>query len=275
MNSRLRRSGTFFGQTLNRFRADDLLLVESCFEPGFKSPAHSHERPFCYLVLAGTSTQTCGNSARESSRSHLVFHPAGEVHSDHWHETGGRCLHVEFGPRWLERVRAHSQLLDRPTEFRGGTPVWLMARLYQELRSPDDLSHLAVEGLALELVAQAARCSALNRRLQPPPWLRRVKELAAVRFRERLTLAEMALEAGVHPVHLVTVFRRYLHRTPSDFLRQLRVEFAAAQLVGTEAPVAEIALDAGFSHHSHFCRVFKNITGMTPAAYRELFARQS
>ena len=275
MHGSLRRSGTFFGQTQSRFRTGDLLLVESCFEPGFKSPTHSHERPFCYLVLAGSCTQNCGNRARESKPSQLVFHPAGEVHSDHWHDAGGRCFHVEFGPRWLERVREHSRVLDRPAEFRGGMAVWLAARLYQELRAPDDLSPLAIEGMSLELVAQAGRSSAPNRRQQPPVWLERVKALAAARFRERLTLAEMAREAGVHPVHLVTVFRRYMHRTPFDFLRQLRVEFAAGQLVSTQAPLVEIALTAGFSHHSHLCRVFKTVTGMTPASYRGLFARRS
>ena len=83
----------------------------------------------------------------------------------------------------------------------------------------------------------------------------------------------MYLARKGHPVHLVAVFRRYMHCTPCDFLRRLRVEFAAGQLLRTRMPLVEIALQAGFTHQSHFCRVFKTITGMTPSAYRELFAR--
>ena len=276
MHGSLRRSGTFFGQTQSRFRTGDLLLVESCFEPGFKSPTHSHERPFCYLVLAGSCTQNCGIAvcANPNHPSWSSTRPAKFIRI-----TGTTPAAVAFTSSlaragW-QRVREHSRVLDRPAEFRGGMAVWLAARLYQELRMPDDLSPLAIEGMSLELVAQAGRSSAPNRRQQPPVWLERVKALAAPRLRERLTLAEMAREAGVHPVHLVTVFRRYMHRTPFDFLRQLRVEFAAGQLVSTRAPLVEIALTAGFSHHSHLCRVFKTVTGMTPASYRGLFARRS
>jgi AraC family transcriptional regulator len=150
----------------------------------------------------------------------------------------------------------------------------LASRLYREFRAPDDTSPLAIEGLALELVAHVVRDSSAEARSQPPTWLRRVKEWVESRFRERLTLEEMAREAGVHPVHLVTVFRQYVHCTPFDFLRRCRIAFASRQLVNTKASLVEIALEAGFAHQSHFCRVFKSVTGTTPAAYRKLFSHR-
>ena len=207
--------------------------------------------------------------------SHLAFHPAGEAHSDFWHEIGGRCLHVEFDAGWIRQIGEYSAAFNRPVEFHGGTPVWLVARLYQELRAPDDLTPLAAEGLALELVAQAARETARAGWHRPPAWLDRVKELIESRFREQLTLQELARAAGVHPVHVVAVFRRFLHYTPFDFLRQRRIAFASGRLVNSDASLVAIALEAGFSHQSHFCRVFKAATGMTPAVYRRLFARRS
>jgi AraC family transcriptional regulator len=264
------RPGSFFGKSLRTYRAGQLFLAESRYGPGFASPKHSHERAFCYLVLEGSCTQTCGSRTRTSSTSTLAFHPAGEAHSDHWHVAGGRCFHVEFDRPWLERVREHSPVLDQPAHFHGGTAVWLAARLYRELREPDTISALAVEGLALELVARAARDAGRGRIARPPAWVGRVRELLATRFREALTLADVAREAGVHPVHLVTAFRRHTRQTPFDYLRQCRVAFAAGQLVNTRRPLVEIALDAGFAHQSHFCRTFKAATAMTPTAYRLL-----
>ena len=85
--------------------------------------------------------------------STLGFHPAGELHSDSWHERGGRCLHLEFSGPWIERVRESSLVLNQPIKFQAGTPIRLAERLYRELRSPDDLSPMAIEGLALELLA--------------------------------------------------------------------------------------------------------------------------
>jgi AraC family transcriptional regulator len=265
------RPGSFLGQTLKTYRVDHLRLVESAYGPRFRSATHSHEHAFCYFVLEGSCTQICGRHRRTCVASNLVFHPAGEAHSDFWHGSGGRCLHVEFDAWWMERVREFSLALDRPFEFRGGMPVWLATRLYREVRAPDDTSPLAVEGLALELVAHAARESIADGSPRPPNWLRRVKELIQSRFREHLTLEELAREAGVHPVHLVTVFRRHLCCTPFDFLRRTRIAFAARKLIDTKMTLAEIALDAGFAHQSHFCRVFKSVTGTTPAAYRRCF----
>lgn len=268
------RPGSFYGETLRAYRAGELVLDESSYQAGCEIPRHTHEHAFCCLVLTGACTETYGGRARTSVASDLVFHPAGEVHEYRWHATGG-CFHVEFGSHWIRHVREHSSVLDRPAEFRGGMPVWLAARLYAELREPDGVSPLAVEGLALELVTRAARDSAGRRVGTPPPWLRRAEEILAARFRDPPTLAELGRAAGVHPVHLATVFRRHLRCSPGEFVRRARVGYACGRLTRTAAPLVEIALDAGYAHQSHFCRAFKNVTGLTPAAYRRLFTRRA
>ncbi len=269
------KPGSFLGQTLRRFQADHLLLVESAYGPGFESPPHAHECAFFYLVLEGSCTQMCNGRQRTGSPSNLMFHPAGEVHSDCWHPHGGRCLHLEFDAHWIEQVREHSPILEKPAEFRGGTTIGLASRLYRELQAPDEISPLAIEGLALELVAHLARSATDSRRGGQPAWTERVKEFLRARFNEPLTLAEIACEAGVHPVHLVTAFRQHFQYTPFEYVRRMRVKFAADQLVCTDKALVEIALEAGFAHQSHFCRVFKAGTGMTPGAYRKLFAGRS
>jgi AraC family transcriptional regulator len=266
--------GSFLGQTVGSLRSSQLHLVESRYGPRFCSKTHSHEQAFCCLILEGSCTQTYGTRSRACVKSNLAFHPIGEPHSDNWHATGGRCLHLEFDARWVERVREYSLVLDQPVEFNSGPPVWLAARIYQELRTSDATSSLAIEALALELATKFARKSTAETGSRPPMWLARVVELVESCFREPLTLDDMAHEAGVHPVHLVTVFRRHLRSTPGDFLRQRRIDFAVTQLLDARAPLIEIALQTGFCDQSHFCRVFKSLIGMTPTAYQKLFSRR-
>ena len=249
----------------------EILLAESTYRSGCKIPTHTHDRAFCYLVLAGSCTETCNRRTRVSLPSNLVLHPAGEAHSNHWAGDGGRCLHIEFGSSWLQHVREHSPVLDEPAAFLGGSPVWLAARLYKELRSPDSVSPLVIDALALELVAHAARVALGKGISQPPSWLRRVEEQLRSRFKNPPTHAELARTVGVHSVHLATAFRRHLCCTPGEYVRRLRVEFACGQLI-TGRPLVEIALDSGFAHQSHFCRVFKSVTGQTPTAYRQSFS---
>jgi AraC family transcriptional regulator len=269
------RPGSFYGETLRAYRTGEIALAESSYPPRYEAPTHAHEHAFCYLMLGGSCTETYGNRTRTIAAPHLVFHPAGETHSDCWHASGGACFHVEFSLRWLEHVREHSPVLDRPAEFRRGPPVWLATRLYAELCDPDGVSPLAVEGLALELVAGAARDTAGKRTRRPPPWLRQAEELLAARFQDPPTLAELARAVDIHPVHLATIFRRHVRCTPGEYVRRRRVEYACGQLVRTRAPLLEIALETGFCHQSHFCRAFKAITGMTPGAYRQLFTRRA
>ncbi len=66
-------------------------------------------------------------------------------------------------------------------------------------------------------------------------------------FAERLTLDEIAAHAGVHPVHLATVFRRRFDCTIGDYIRDRRIEYASRELTTSSTPLALIALDAGFA----------------------------
>jgi AraC family transcriptional regulator len=43
---------------------------------------------------------------------------------------------------------------------------------------------------------------------------------------------------------------------------------AARELAETDAPLAEIALAAGFADQSHFSNVFRRETGLSPSAFR-------
>jgi AraC family transcriptional regulator len=54
-----------------------------------------------------------------------------------------------------------------------------------------------------------------------------------------------------------------------EYLRRFRVREACKRLGGRELTLAEIALQVGFADQSHFTRVFKRLTGLTPGEYRQ------
>lgn len=101
-----------------------------------------------------------------------------------------------------------------------------------------------------------------------PRWLLRVRDRIHADPGSRITLGELAADAGVHPVHLATAFRRYFGLTAARYRRRLRVEYACRAIASSESPLAEVALDAGFADQSHLGRAFRRAVGMTPAAYR-------
>ena len=107
-----------------------------------------------------------------------------------------------------------------------------------------------------------------------PYWLRRILEKLRTEFRERLTMDELAREAGVHPVHLSRVFRRITGKGIGEYVHRLRIREACERMIKPEASLAEISCDLGFADQSHFTRTFHSITGTSPGAFRARVLRQ-
>jgi AraC family transcriptional regulator len=205
--------------------------------------------------------------------SSLSFHPSGERHSEHFDGAGARLFSIQTSQRLLESVREYSIVLDDSAVFRGGLLAQFALRLYGEYRRMDDVSPLAIEGLALEIMAEASRRFVrLRERQSPAPrWLRQAAEILHAQFSETLTLSALAQSVGVHPVHLARTFRQQYRCTVGDYVRRLRVEAACRALSTSDTPLAEVALLAGFSSQSHLSTTFKQHTGMTPTEYRSAF----
>ena len=58
-----------------------------------------------------------------------------------------------------------------------------------------------------------------------------------------------------------------MEKTPSAFIRSIRMQKAAGLLKTGKYTVSEVALRTGFSSTSHFCRVFQSEYGCTPGEY--------
>jgi AraC family transcriptional regulator len=264
--------GSLYGETLRSHKVSSFDLSERAYPARFRTPKHSHKQALFCFVVQGDYTETYGGKTRECSQSALLFHPANETHAEHFHESGGRSFIIEIAPEWLERVRECADVVDAPAEFHGGAHELLARRLYKEFTLMDGVSSLVIEGLMLEMIGETARHSAYNSRISAnhaPRWLQQARELLHDRFTERLTLAELARDVGVHPVHLAQAFHKSYQCTVGDYVRQLRIEYARHELAASETPIIQIALAAGFCDQSHFTRTFKRHVGVAPSQYRE------
>jgi len=257
--------GRFYGQTSRTREVCGFTLAETTYSRGHKLPRHSHQHPYFCFVLEGKFSEFCGKRIRECQPSTLIFHPSGELHSDHFN-TDAHCFNLQIDGH----LNYQAAQLAQPADFQGGTPAYLANKLYREFRETDEFSPLAIEGLALELVAEALR--GIKRELKRAPvWLERAREMLHAQFAEPLTIAHVAAAVSVHPTHLAREFHRRHQRTIGEYVRQLRIEFACRQLSTSDTPLSEIALAAGFFDQSHFSRTFKQINGMSPATYRRTF----
>lgn len=245
-----------------------LRLTEMTYPPDLRLSEHSHEQScFCFL-LHGLYDITCGKQILLRKPGSLTFTASGEIHSNRIHGQEVRCFSIEMTQHWLERANGHLKFPEGPAQFDSGSLPWLAMRLYREFRQQDDLAPIAIEGLALELLAGVARQGRHVSKNRDASWLNKARGFLDERFREPLSLGEVAEFTGVHPVSLARAFRRTHHCTVGEYVRKLRIEFACQQLTASDESLVEIAFSAGFSEQSHFCRTFKRLTGLTPSEYR-------
>jgi AraC family transcriptional regulator len=265
-------AGRYYGNRQRSRTVPGLALIENAYSPSFVIPRHAHASAFFGLVLEGGYRENYENRCRDCNPSTLLFHPSGEVHSENHHDVVVRIFSIELNKELMAYVGEYARTLDGPCEFHAGPLLRLGARLYREFRSDDPVAPLAMEGIALELLAGACRHVPRKARGKPH-WLKVVDNVLHDRFRENIALDDIAEAVGVHPSHLARTFRQCHGCTIGDYVRNLRTNQARRELRDSDRPLAEIALDLGYADQSHFATSFKRQTGMAPALSAMLIGR--
>ena len=241
------------------------------FRPNSVLSNHVHEKPYFCAILEGSYAGKYGSKFQQGHSAETVFRPAGETHSVRFDNVETQVLIIEFASSLLQRAAEHCRGLETSSNFRNGKLTWLAKRLWAEYRLADPCSRLAVEGLLLEMLVYISRQNApAVERVRVAPWLVRVKEQIEETCLQGLSVGALAQTADVHPVYLVTAFKRAFRSTPGEFQRLVRIRKAEALMSKKPAmPLSEGALATGFFDQSHFSRAFKQITGFTPSTFRQ------
>jgi AraC family transcriptional regulator len=154
------------------------------------------------------------------------------------------------------------------------------AKQLMELLIADANEGYATERLYTEYLTQAlaVRMLFLSRGIQHPTNNRDTSVLprhVLQRIIERmrclscdLSLQALANESGYSRVHFVRMFKATTGYSPHNYLINLRLERAQELLKNQSMSLVDIALDCGFSSHSHMSRLFHKTVGVTPSAYR-------
>lgn len=256
----------FHGNTLKAREVAGFALKEIRHPAGVFIPKHSHVNAHVGFILNGGFTETFRRKTLECRPLSVSYIAPDLPHTDDFRH-GVHCLVLEINSARLAEMRDIVGLRE-PIFVNGGRAAWLALRMYREQLQTDSATPASIEGLALEILAELAGLEASGTERTLPRWLHQARELLHARLSENLTHNEVAQGVGVHPVYLATLFRRHFRCTIGEYVRRLRIAFAAGEIATSNRSLCEIGLAAGFSDQSHFSRVFKNQTGMTPGSFR-------
>ncbi|MFC4601216.1 helix-turn-helix domain-containing protein [Cohnella hongkongensis] len=101
-----------------------------------------------------------------------------------------------------------------------------------------------------------------------PQWMKDVLHYIAAHPGADLSLAALAKHASVTGAHFSRVFKQITGMNLTDYVNAKRIVLAKERLLVSDDNVSLIAERCGFESLPHFHRVFKKLTGTTPANYR-------
>lgn len=231
---------------------------------------HAGGKPF----VAGPNVVTLYNAEQAYQRETVT------------HE-GDRCDWFSVEPGVLAEVLAayDPAVRDDPEHpFRlpfvpGDPKTYFLQRLVvRHVTEAEPVDPLFVEETILQVLDQVAASAARFQGMAPGPgveagaWASEVVDamrgILARRFREPLSLAELARCSGYSVFHLSRIFRKRSGLTLHAWQSRLRLLTALERVAEPGTDLEQVALDLGYSSHSHFTTAFRSAFGVTPSAFR-------
>jgi AraC family transcriptional regulator len=247
--------------------------------------ASEHEVVF---PRAGVFVRHIGHEQHVADSNHVLFFNSNEPYRvTHPVSGGDDCTSFVFSTDIvLEALAVYEpQIYDRPGKpFRFShavlAPKTIIRQQQLRQRLKDGLtSALEVEESAVDLLS-VVTASAYRRRALPltrphagtlrlwQQWVESVKLLIATQPGANLSLAEIARSVHCSPFHLARLFRSFVGSSIHDYHLCLRLGLALERLVDRPASLTELALELGFTSHSHFTDTFRRYFDISPSMFR-------
>jgi len=229
-----------------------------------------HEEASFVFVLSGVYCTEARRFDGLCGPPTLIYNPPGTRHRDRFASlAGAEFMGISIAAGLIRECAPRSFPVS--TALHAPQALHAARAIADECLTWDSASPLGVEALCLELLTHAT--DAFQPPSAPAPWLERARDMLHEGYAASLRLADVAAECDVHPAHFARAFHRTFRCTPGEYLRRVRLQRAARLLLDSSLPVTEVSLRCGFADQSHFTHVFTRQMGLSPAAYRRVYAR--
>jgi AraC-like DNA-binding protein len=264
--------------------ANDRLLLGEFWCPPHSERWHSlnsvSAEPHVIFPRTPVTIRQLGREPAICDRNQIVFYNPGQrFFRSLRSRTGDHCYYVELSPALMRRLAGGFTSFP----FAAGpsdASVFLLQRLaLRHLKEPEpELELELVERaltLALETAIERARRFHDLRAEQRESTRAAQREIVDhtrlvldARFRERLTMAEVATSLDVSRFQLSRFFRSHTGFSLLEYRNQLRVRAALDRLPDSETRLSTLAAELGFSNPSHLTAAFRETFGLLPSDLR-------
>jgi len=228
-----------------------------------------HSHPYIELIyyLDGKGNVEISGENVTFSLYDTIVYPAHQKHLDEAVSEKQReiiCLWIDIPELIFEEpVRLHERdsVLKRAFE-----------QVYQEAKRENPQKQFLEYAMKILLITILRMRAQANTGEQI---LDRTMEYVKNHFTERITLEELAALEHISTSYLSRKFKQRTGMPVITYINRLRVEKARQLLMASILDINEIAYQAGFDSPKYFHRVFKMVTGESPASFRRHYKRNS
>lgn len=229
-----------------------------------------------YLILDGEGEIILNHTSYLPKAGDVVIIPYGTHVSYHTINKNG------YYKYWchFQAVHTTTHLFDFihvPFVFHPSSTHHLEAQfrsLTEAFRSTAPFSPLCANGILCQLIA-----ACLSEIPSEQLWIQQNSSMDTIHkidsyIRENLshsiTLNELAELVHFHPNYFIRFFNKHFSMSPMKYIAKLKIDRAKQLLVTSDLSISKIAIQLGYSSAYHFSNRFKEATGYTPSAWRDM-----
>ena len=165
-------------------------------------------------------------------------------------------------PSRLFRIRGNLELI----------LAYLTQRANAEGEAEVPSEHDVPDAHSLEAIR---RRNAKTQNINRDPRIQVVVDYLTPHLNESFTIQSLSEMAQVSQTSFRRLFKAHTGKSPSDYIRELRMTSAARMLLTSDREIAEIGYQVGFSDANYFSRTFRQVFGVSPHQYRRISRGQA
>ncbi|MGN0505851.1 MAG: helix-turn-helix domain-containing protein [Lachnospiraceae bacterium] len=241
---------------------------------------HCHNFYEFFIITDGTALHELNGERFELRKGTLHLIKPEDVHRIS-SVPDGNCVHMNLSI-CAEKLQKLCDAIDISLEeLLGSSPLKTVLSVEETeffTRRAEKIALLNYNGdarshvIVCELISQAVFIlykAAFLSRSDYPDWFTGILEKIHSPEFSNCTASDIYQLGGFSPPAMIEYFKEYTGQTVSEYLRGVKLKHACELLKNTELPILELSNLLGYASLSHFNRLFKKHTGVSPAAYRK------
>ncbi|HMF73018.1 MAG TPA: AraC family transcriptional regulator [Flavitalea sp.] len=274
-----------------------MFLVKELHESHFDPTFHLHPEHQLFLVLKGEGMRFVGDIIKPFKEGDMVFTGPNVPHvwrNDNAYFKKANHLNVAgiviyFRDNFLGETLQNKEELEnihhllrksvRGLEITGETNR-VISKMMIELTALKGVDSLIQVLKILDVIARSSECHFITHNHYVTSHteaetnrMNKVYEHVLKNFQQKILLKEVADISNMTLTSFSRYFKSRVNKSFSDFLREIRIDYACKLLNEEKLSIEQVAYECGFHTISNFNKQFKQVTGKQPRAYRNEYLK--